>query len=269
MTGIDFNHGYDFFTIKRHFEDLFLKFKSQNGNIGFSDLEKVKFQTKLYERCDHSAVSSLNETLKNAISEGNIQTWDQATKPFENQESELKQRAADMIQAEQLLIQYKKQPSQRLKMYPATVNALTHETQLASVQAKKSTINLINNDINYNASFFGKCHTCGKIGHRSINCPFRHNGDFRYDYPNCDRSPPVSPLGISRCFTCFTASHSTKSAWSMYSPRDWVGASSRARRSHSRFIKATSLLSEMYFLALTVFVSLSFCPFEFNCFYNF
>ena len=99
MTGIDFSHGYDFLTIKRHFEDLFLKFKSQNGNIGFSDLEKVEFLTKLYERCNHSAVSSLNETLKNAISVGNIQTWDQATKLFEDQESKLKQRAADMIQA--------------------------------------------------------------------------------------------------------------------------------------------------------------------------
>jgi len=120
MIGIDFTHSYDFLTVKRHFEDLFLKFKSQNGNIGFSDLEKVEFLTKLYERCDHSAVSSLNETLKNAISVGNIQTWDQATKLFEDQESKLKQRAADMVQAEQLLIQYKKQPSVQLKMYPAT-----------------------------------------------------------------------------------------------------------------------------------------------------
>ena len=73
MIGIDFTHNHDFLTVKRHFEDLFLKFKSQNRNIGFTDLEKVEFLTKLYDRCDHSSVSNLNETLKNAISVGNIQ----------------------------------------------------------------------------------------------------------------------------------------------------------------------------------------------------
>jgi len=173
MTGIDFSHGYDFLTIKRHFEDLFLKFKSQNGNIGFSDLEKVEFLTKLYERCNHSAVSSLNETLKNAISVGNIQTWDQATKLFEDQESKLKQRAADMIQAEQLLIQYKKQPSEQLKMYPATVNALTHETHQKTTQAKKSTVNLASsntNDFERNIA----CYNCKQVGHKASACPRNH-----------------------------------------------------------------------------------------------
>ena len=43
MTGIDFNHGHDFLTVKRLFEDLFLKCKYQNGNVGFTDIEKVKF----------------------------------------------------------------------------------------------------------------------------------------------------------------------------------------------------------------------------------
>ena len=41
MVGIGFSHNYDFQTVKRHFEDLFLKFKSQNRNIGFTDLKKV------------------------------------------------------------------------------------------------------------------------------------------------------------------------------------------------------------------------------------
>ena len=67
ITGIDFNHGYDFLMVKRLFGDLFLKFKSKNRNVGFTGLEKVKFLTKLYERCNHSAVSNLSDTLKNAI----------------------------------------------------------------------------------------------------------------------------------------------------------------------------------------------------------
>ena len=71
-------------------------------------------------------MSSLNETLKNAIAVVNNQTWDQATKLFEDQDSKLKQRAADMIQAEQLLIQYKKQRSEQLKMYPATANGAVY-----------------------------------------------------------------------------------------------------------------------------------------------
>jgi len=48
MVDIDFSHNYDFLTVKRHFEDLFLKFKSQNRNIGFTDLEKFEFLSKLY-----------------------------------------------------------------------------------------------------------------------------------------------------------------------------------------------------------------------------
>ena len=97
MVGIDFTHNYEFLTDKRHFEDLFLKFKSQNRNICFTDLEKVEFLTKLYDRCGHSSVNSLNETLKNAISVGNIRSWKQATKLFEDQEAKLKQETSDMF----------------------------------------------------------------------------------------------------------------------------------------------------------------------------
>ncbi len=173
MTGIDFNLGYDFLKVKRLFEDLFLKFKSKNGNVGFTDLEKVKFLTKLYERCDHSAVSNLNDTLKNAISVGNIRTWDQATRLFEDQESELKQEASDMVQAKQLLSHYEKKPSGQIKMYQPTVNALTHEvSQVVKAQTKpKSTVNLAhltNTDSKQEKAsqgFIGICHKCGVQGH--------------------------------------------------------------------------------------------------------
>jgi hypothetical protein len=173
MTGIDFNLGYDFLKVKRLFEDLFLKFKSKNGNVGFTDLEKVKFLTKLYERCDHSAVSNLNDTLKNAILVGNIRTWDQATRIFEDQESELKQEASDMVQAKQLLSHYEKKPSGQIKMYQPTVNALTHETQLITVQAKKSTVNLASsntNDFERNIA----CYSCKQVGHKASACPRNH-----------------------------------------------------------------------------------------------
>ena len=76
---------------------------------------------------------------------GNIRTWDQATRIFEDQESELKQEASDMVQAKQLLSHYEKKPSGQIKMYQPTVNALTHETQLVTAQATKSTANLTNN----------------------------------------------------------------------------------------------------------------------------
>ena len=66
---------------------------------------------KLYDRCGHSSVSNLNETLKNAISVGNIRSWKQATKLFEDQEAKLKQEASDMFQAKQLLLLYEKRPS--------------------------------------------------------------------------------------------------------------------------------------------------------------
>ena len=182
MTGIDFNLGYDFLKVKRLFEDLFLKFKSKNGNVGFTDLEKVKFLTKLYERCDHSAVSNLNDTLKNAILVGNIRTWDQATKIFEDQESELKQEASDMVQAKQLLSHYEKKPSGQIKMYQPTVNALTHEvSQVVKAQTKpKSTVNLAhltNTDSKQEKAsqgFIGICHKCGVQGHTKNCCPKRN-----------------------------------------------------------------------------------------------
>ena len=81
-----------------------------------------------------------------------------------------------MFQAKQLLLRYEKRPPDQLKMYPATANALTHETQLVTAQAKKSTACLTNNayfvnNQSYSEEYFaGKCYTCGSTGHRSQNC---------------------------------------------------------------------------------------------------
>lgn len=46
-------------------------------------------------------------------------------------------------------------------MYPATVNSLTHETQLVTAQAKKlvNTSNLVNNQVNSDEYFAGRCYT--------------------------------------------------------------------------------------------------------------
>ena len=56
--------------------------------------------------------------------------------------------ARDMFQAKKNLLRYEKRPPDQLKMYPATANALTHETQLITAQAKKSTVNLASSNTN-------------------------------------------------------------------------------------------------------------------------
>ena len=81
-------------------------------------------------------MSNLNETLKNAINVGNLRSWDQVTKLFEDQEAELRQEAADIVQAR--LQHYEKRPPEQQKMYAATVSALTYTTQLVTCQSKKS-----------------------------------------------------------------------------------------------------------------------------------
>ena len=58
-------------------------------------------------------------------------------------------------------------------MYPATANALAHETQLITAQAKKSTVNLASsntNDFERNIA----CYNCKQVGHKASACPRNH-----------------------------------------------------------------------------------------------
>ena len=68
-------------------------------------------------------MSNLNQTVKNAINVGNLRSWDQVAKLFEDQKAELRQEAADIVQARELLLHYEKIPPEQQKMYAATVNA--------------------------------------------------------------------------------------------------------------------------------------------------
>ena len=58
-------------------------------------------------------------------------------------------------------------------MYQPTTNALTHHTQLVTSQAKKPTVNIVNNDIGANDYFLGTCYYCGNLGHISSDYTLR------------------------------------------------------------------------------------------------
>ena len=165
MSGADFNNPHwDFLNVKACFEDLFLKFESKNKRIPFTDEEKVYFLTRLYERCGHPAVTQLNETIKNSIQVGSVKTWNEACNLFQTKEEKLQQEASNMIQARQLIAQYNKQPHEHRAMYLSTVNAMnrTVETLLGKSKSTVNATSSMEQDIDVQDSFNGKCYNCGQ-----------------------------------------------------------------------------------------------------------
>ena len=165
MSGVDFNNPHwDLLNVKACFEDLFLKFESKNKRIPFTDEEKVYFLTRLYERCGHPAVTQLNETIKNSIQVGSVKTWNEACNLFQTKEEKLQQEASNMIQARQLIAQYDKQPHELRAMYLPSVNAMnrTVETLLGKSKSTVNATSSMEQDIDVQDSFNGKCYNCGQ-----------------------------------------------------------------------------------------------------------
>ena len=134
MAGVDLSK-WSIKHVQKAFDELFLKFKSANNNISFTEVDKVGFLTKLYDRCPHKSMRLLNDTLKNAIIIGSAHSYLEICNLLDTKEKELRIIAADMIQAEQKLFEYNKESIQERNLYLPVSNTTTHMiTILASHQ---------------------------------------------------------------------------------------------------------------------------------------
>ena len=56
MAGVDLSQ-WRIKHVQKVFGEFFLKFKSANNNIPFTEVDKVDFLTKLYDRCPHKSMT--------------------------------------------------------------------------------------------------------------------------------------------------------------------------------------------------------------------
>jgi len=178
MAGVDLSK-WSIKHVQKAFDELFLKFKSANNNISFTEVDKVGFLTKLYDRCPHKSMRLLNDTLKNAIIIGSAHSYLEICNLLDTKEKELRIIAADMIQAEQKLFEYNKESVHERNLYLPVSNTTTHMiTTLGKVQTNGITSSTANDTAKFqptiNAAtgytFNGDCYRCGMPGHVASHC---------------------------------------------------------------------------------------------------
>jgi len=176
MAGVDLSK-WSIKHVQKAFDELFLKFKSANNNISFTEVDKVGFLTKLYDRCPHKSMRLLNDTLKNAITIGSAHSYLEICNLLDTKEKELRIIAADMIQAEQKLFEYNKESIHERNLYLPVSNTTTHMITTLGKQTNGITSSTANNTANFqstvnatNGSFKENCHNCGMPGHIASHC---------------------------------------------------------------------------------------------------
>jgi hypothetical protein len=121
----------------------------------------------------------LNDTLKNAILIGSAHSYLEICNLLDTKEKELRIIAADMIQAEQKLIEYNKESIQERNLYLPVSNTTTNMiTTLGKVQTNGITSSTENDTANFQStvnatngkSFKGYCHNWGMPGHIASHC---------------------------------------------------------------------------------------------------
>jgi hypothetical protein len=131
MAGVDFKDTVWLVSkIKSMFEELFLKYQRLT-RTGFTNTEKVKFLTTLYERNPHEEILQLNRSLKNAIQIGTLKTWNEVCDLFEEKEKELIADAEKFKQMKQALQLHEKKTLDHSVMYLPGANSTSHALNTA------------------------------------------------------------------------------------------------------------------------------------------
>ena len=177
MAGVDFKDTVWLVSkIKSMFEELFLKYQRLT-RTGFTNTEKVKFLTTLYERNPHEEILQLNRSLKNAIQIGTLKTWNEVCDLFEEKEKELIADAEKFKQMKQALQLHEKKTLDHRVMYLPGANSTSHALNTAQ-QRTNGITSTANDTTNFqptvNAAtgytFNGDCYRCGMPGHVASHC---------------------------------------------------------------------------------------------------